>query len=190
MAFVGMILVILEGVADSVNDSMRAKMFDYLAAPWLMFGSTLSKISICFFFLRTIGKARPWNILLGMMIVVLAVVNLVLAMVANLQCRPLEKLWNPAVPGECFNPSVEMNVSFFQGGFAVFTFFFLALFPIMMIRDMEILRSIRWPFHVLAGLMLTAGIMSIVRTYETSLTGRESLYNANNFIATLMATYV
>lgn len=150
-----MILTVLEGVSDSVNDVTRAKMFDALAAPWLSFGSTLSKISISFFFLRTIGKNRPWNILLGMLIVVLAVVNLVSALVANLQCRPLEKLWSPEVAGECFDPAVQANIGFFQGGFAVFTFFFLALFPILMVRDMDILQSIRWPFYLLAGLSLT-----------------------------------
>jgi hypothetical protein len=155
MGFVGMILTVLEGVHDSVDDEVSAIMFDYLASPWLSLGATLAKISICFFFLRTIGKSRPWNLLLGMLIVVLAIVNLVFALVANMQCQPLQKLWSPDTPGRCLDPSVELNIGFFQGGFGVFTFFFLALFPIMMVRDMEILKSIRWPFYVLAGLSLT-----------------------------------
>jgi len=155
MAIVSMILTVLEGVHDSVDDEVPAMMFDYLAAPWLGFGATLSKISICFFFLRTIGKARPWNLLLGALIVILAILNLVFAMVSNLQCRPLEKLWIPSAAGSCMDPSVELNIGFTQGGFAVFSFFLLALFPIMMVRDMNILKSIRWPFYIMAFLSLT-----------------------------------
>jgi len=155
MGIVAMILTVLEGVRDAVDDEIPAMMFDYLAAPWLGFAATLSKISICFFFLRTIGKARPWNLLLGFMIVILAILNLVSAMVSNLQCRPLEKLWNPSIEGSCMNPAVEQNISFIQSGFAVFSFFLLALFPVMMIRDMELLKNIRWPFYLMAAMGLT-----------------------------------
>lgn len=153
MATIGTIFTIIEGL--SLNDRIRALQFDDLAQPWLMFGSTLAKISICFFFLRTIGSRRPWNVVLGGLIVVLAVVNLVFALVANLQCQPLEKLWDPSVPGRCFDPTIEVNISYFQGGFAVFTYFFLAAFPVLIVRDMNIIRSVRWPFYCLAGLSLT-----------------------------------
>jgi len=152
MAVIGTVFTIIEGT--SLDDRIRALQFDYLAQPWLMFGSTLSKISICFFFLRTIGNRRPWNVVLTTLIIALAIVNLVFSLVANLQCQPLEKLWNPAVLGQCFNPTIELNIGYFQGAFAVFSYFFLAAFPVMIVRDMGIIRSIRWPFYVLAALSL------------------------------------
>ncbi len=35
----------------------------------------------------------------------------------------------------------------------MFAFFFLAIFPVMMIQDMDIIGSIRWPFYLLATTM-------------------------------------
>jgi hypothetical protein len=100
----------------SLNDRIKAMEMDYLAQPLLMFGTTLGKISICFFFLRTIGRRRPWNLLLGLLTVILAIVNLAFALTTNLQCRPLEKLWKPTVDGQCFDPAVGLNLNFFQEG--------------------------------------------------------------------------
>lgn len=97
-------------------DSSRALEFDILGQPLLMMGSTLSKISVCLFFMRLLGSARHWRILLGVMIFFMAVVNLTFSLTTNLQCRPLEKLWNPSTPGVCWDPSVQLNFGYFQGG--------------------------------------------------------------------------
>lgn len=114
MSFMGMVFTSIE--ADSVDNPTRAMEFDYLSQPWLMFGSSLGKISICFYFLRTIGRRRPWNFVLATLIVLLACVNLSFALASNLQCRPLQKLWNPSVDGQCFDPSISLNFEYFQGG--------------------------------------------------------------------------
>jgi hypothetical protein len=114
MGFVGMVFNSIE--ASSLNDRIKAMEMDYLGQPFLMFGTSLAMISICFFFLRTIGRRRPWNLVLGMLTVLLAVVNLVNVLTANLQCRPLEKLWRPNVDGQCLPEGVSMNIGFFQGG--------------------------------------------------------------------------
>jgi len=114
MGFVGMIFNSIE--STSLSDRIKAVEMDYLAQPLLMFGTTLAKISICFFFLRTIGRRRPWNLLLGLLTVFLALVNLAFALTTNLQCRPLEKLWRPTVEGECFDAAVGLNLGLFQGG--------------------------------------------------------------------------
>lgn len=66
--------------------------------------------------MRLLGSARHWRILLGVMIFFMAVVNLTFSLTTNLQCRPLEKLWNPSTPGVCWDPSVQLNFGYFQGG--------------------------------------------------------------------------
>jgi len=114
MGFVSMIFTSIE--ATSIGNSIRAMQFYYLAKPWHMFGTTLGQISICFFFLRTLGRRRPWNVFLGMLILLLALVNLAFALASNLLCRPLEKLWNHEVEGECFDGEAELGTAYFQGG--------------------------------------------------------------------------
>lgn len=114
MGFVALIFASIE--ATSVQDPTRALQFTYLARPWLMLGTTLAKISVCFFLLRTLGRRRPWNVCLGILILLLALVNLAFALASNLMCRPLEKLWEPEVEGECFSMEAELGITYFQGG--------------------------------------------------------------------------
>ncbi|KAK1772334.1 hypothetical protein QBC33DRAFT_5718 [Phialemonium atrogriseum] len=184
VAVTGTIFSVLE---SSMPDSARALEFDVLGQPLFMMGSTLSKISICLFFIRLLGSARHWRIFLGVMIFLMAVVNLAFSLTTNLQCRPLEKLWNPATTGVCWDPSVQLNFGYFQGAFSVFTWFFLSLFPVTVIRDIYMQGNLRWPFYILSGLSLVVGVLDTVRTYETSQIGGLSVYTYDTFVASLMA---
>lgn len=148
---VGLIGTIFSIVEGSMTTSSSALEFDVLGQPWLMMGATLSKISICLFFIRVLS-ARRWRILLSVMIFLMAIVNLTFSMTVNLQCRPLEKLWHPQLDGSCWDPSVQLNFGYFQGAFSVFSWFFLSLFPIMILRELDMQRQPRWPFFVLSGL--------------------------------------
>lgn len=38
-------------------------------------------------------------------------------------------------------------------GFAVFVFFLLAILPVLMVRNLVLLKSVRWPFYVLSVCM-------------------------------------
>jgi len=137
-----------------MTDSARALEFDWLGQPWFMMGATLAKISICLFFIRLVGAVRQWRILLCAQIFLMAVVNLAFSLTTNLQCRPLEKLWKPEVLGNCWDPSVQLNIGYFQGAFSVFWWLFLSLFPVMVVRDLEMHRRMRWPFYFLSSLSL------------------------------------
>lgn len=99
-----------------MNSSARALEFDFLGQPWFMMGATLAKISICLFFIRLVGGVKQWRILLGVMITLMAIVNFAFSLTTNLQCRPLEKLWNPTVDGQCWDPNLQLDIGYFQGG--------------------------------------------------------------------------
>jgi len=114
VGLIGTIFSIIESV--SMSDSAHGLEFDFLGQPWFMMGSTMAKISICLFFIRLVGAVKQWRILLSCQIFFMAVINLAFSLTTNLQCRPLEKLWNPSVPGQCWSPSVQTNIGYFQGG--------------------------------------------------------------------------
>ncbi|OIW27156.1 hypothetical protein CONLIGDRAFT_415583 [Coniochaeta ligniaria NRRL 30616] len=185
---VGLIGTIFSIVEGSMKTSSGALEFDVLGQPWLMMGATLSKISICLFFIRVLG-ARRWRMLLGTMIVLMAVVNLTFSMTVNLQCRPLEKLWNPQTDGACWDPSVQLNFGYFQGAFSVFSWFFLSLFPIMILRELDMQRHPRWPFYVLSALSFAVGILATARTFETSQVGGLSIYTSATSCAEILAVF-
>ncbi|OAA57526.1 hypothetical protein SPI_07185 [Niveomyces insectorum RCEF 264] len=186
VGFVGTVFSIIEG--SSMVDSSHALEFDWLGQPWFMMGTTLAKISICFFFIRLVGAVKQWRILLSSQILLMAVLNLAFSLTTNLQCRPLQKLWDPTVPGECWNPNVQLNIGYFQGGvaFSVFWWLFLSLFPVMIVRDFEMHQRMRWPFYFLSSLSLMAAVFATVRTYETSQTV-PGVFTFDAFFATVLS---
>jgi hypothetical protein len=117
-------------------------------------GSTLSKVSICLFFLRLVSRVKVWRIVLCVLILFLLLVNLAYSFTTLLQCRPLEALWNSDVEGNCWSVESQHGIGYFQGAFDVFSGLFIALFPIILIQDLDIKRSLRWPFYALSLLSI------------------------------------
>jgi hypothetical protein len=149
---VGAIFTIVEG-ANKGNHT-TAVQFDYLSQPLLNMSSTLSKVSICLFFLRLVSRVRMWRIVLGAEVALLLLVSLIYCFTTLLQCRPLEKLWNTDVAGVCWNIDVQHGIEYFQGAVDVFSGLFIALFPIIVIQDLGISRGLRWPFYVLSAMSI------------------------------------
>ena len=112
MAFISMTLTSLLATSRTT----RALQYTHLSRPWLMLATTLAQISTSLFLLRALGPRRPWDVFLGALVLLLALVNLAFAVASSLVCRPLEKLWDSGVEGECFAEGAELGIVFFQGG--------------------------------------------------------------------------
>ncbi|KAK4228923.1 hypothetical protein QBC38DRAFT_131840 [Podospora fimiseda] len=205
IAFISTIFGIIEATSTTSN-LIRALEYSILGQPWYLMSVTLSKISICLFFMRFLKSKRRqrsksknkrrgrW--LLGSLIVFMAIVNLGYSLSINLQCRPLEKLWNDLgveEEGGCWDLNVQRDFGYFQGAFSVFTWFFLAFFPALIAqyffsRDhRKPTTSTSWPFYVSFGLSFTCGILAIVKTAQTSQTSGVRVYTVNHFYVSLMA---
>lgn len=94
----------------------RALEYDVLGQPWFFLGATLAKVSICLSFIRIMGDLKMWRVLLLALVLMLVLFNFVFALTSNLQCRPLEMLWNMNVDGQCWDPSIQLNLGFLRGG--------------------------------------------------------------------------
>lgn len=69
-------------------------------------GTTLVKISVTFFVLRLIqGTHAPVRWTLYAQLMVLIPITIATFSLLLVQCRPMEKYWNPAVPGYCLSGS-------------------------------------------------------------------------------------
>jgi hypothetical protein len=90
--------------------------FNIIGQPWYLVSVTLSKISICFFFMDLLRRARQWRVLLAGLIMLMAVINLAFALVVYLQCQPLGRAWDPSVAGSCSDPKIQVNFGYAQGG--------------------------------------------------------------------------
>ncbi|KAK5660630.1 hypothetical protein OQA88_11992 [Cercophora sp. LCS_1] len=184
VALIGTIFGIVESTTD---EPTRALEFDVLGQPWYLMSATLARISICMFFIGLLGEARRWRILMGILVFLMAGVNFSFALAMNLQCRPLEKLWRPNVAGNCWDPSVQLNFGYFQGAFSVFSWAFLAAFPVLIVRGLRIDGTSTWPFYVTSTLSFACGIFTIVKTADASQINRIPFYTSNTFYASLMA---
>ncbi|KAL8335513.1 hypothetical protein RB598_009615 [Gaeumannomyces tritici] len=186
IAFIGTVLSILEGT--SMTESVLALEYDVLGQPWFFLGATLAKVSICLFFIRITGGVKLWRVLLMTLVVMLVVFNFAFALTSNLQCRPLEKLWNMNANGECWDPSVQLGLDYFRGAFSVFSWLFMSLFPVLLIRDLESDQAMRLLFYILSGLSLVAGAFATSQTYEYSQVPRQSgVFTYAHFVSTLLA---
>lgn len=148
---VGLVGTIFSIVEASKKTSSGALEFNVLGQPWLMTGAALSEISICLSFIRTLS-ARRWKILLATLISLIVILNILFSLTSSLQCRPLEKLWKPQADGSCWHPSVRLNLEYVQGTFSVLSWFFLSLFPLLTLRELDTQRHPRWSFYVLSSL--------------------------------------
>ncbi|KAH8677882.1 hypothetical protein BX600DRAFT_545582 [Xylariales sp. PMI_506] len=184
LGFIGMVFAMLEGTHQQSLAS--ALEFDYLSQPWLDMASTLSKVSICLFFLRLVSRVKLWRIVLLIQISVLLVLNLAYCITTLLQCRPLDKLWDSGVEGQCWSSTVQRNIDYVQGAFDILSSLFVTLFPIILIQDLNIKKSIRWPFYVLSFMSISIALLSVVRTYNVSLTDSEDEYTFR-VICTILA---
>ncbi|KAI1287756.1 hypothetical protein F5Y03DRAFT_405354 [Xylaria venustula] len=168
--FVGIIGVSFAIVESVSQDNLQTALeFDYLAQPWLNMSSALSKTSIYLFIQRLVSRYRGWRIVLAVQITFLLLINLAYTFTALLQCRPLEKLWEPDISGYCWSLGIQHSIDYFQGAIDIVTQLFITLFPIMIIQDVEVSRHVRWPFYALSVTSVIVSMLGVLRTYNISL---------------------
>lgn len=68
--------------------------------------------------------------LLFVMAVLQVLLALVPCIIVYVQCRPIEKLWNPTLPGHCWDSSVLNDITYFMTAYTIITDIALAVMPI------------------------------------------------------------
>ena len=87
-----------------------------LSQPLSILSVTFTRISICFFLLRIFRTDRAWRWGLYSIAVFSAVTGIATAVVTVTQCQPVQKLWDPLLPGTCWSPETTVAIGDFQGG--------------------------------------------------------------------------
>lgn len=81
----------------------------------------LGKASIGAFILRLIRNRHKWQEwLLWVVIITTAVVNIVACVLLFCQCKPVEVVWDPRIPGTCWSMDIQTRFGIFvTGSFAL-----------------------------------------------------------------------
>ncbi|KAF2865910.1 hypothetical protein BDV95DRAFT_242142 [Massariosphaeria phaeospora] len=97
----------------------------------------VTKISISFYILRFRDDKRVrWTLATLMGFMSLATVAVIL--VLSLSCRPLRKLWEPEIPGQCLPLTTVYNVAYVQSAFTIVIDIGLSLVPILVLWHVRI----------------------------------------------------
>ena len=98
------------------------------------------------------------------MIVFMTVTQLPAAVVVFVQCRPVQKLWNPTIQGECWRSNVTIAAGDFNGAVSTLSDWVLATLPIFFLWNVQMSSKLKAVICCLMGMGFFSGICTIVRT--------------------------
>ncbi|KAK0706041.1 hypothetical protein B0T26DRAFT_625829, partial [Lasiosphaeria miniovina] len=165
-------------------DLIKAVEWIWISAPFSTMSACFGKISIALLIMRMINRNRAFSAFLWTLIVLLFLINLFLTVITFAQCTPVTWLWDQLNPfagyqGSCWDPNIQKNYGYFQGAFSAFSDLVLALFPILVIKDLKIDAKLKVGLCTVMGLGIIATVAAIVKTVELkNLSTPDFTYNA------------
>lgn len=101
---------------DAIYQAIK---WDYVQSLPLGLAAMFTKISFFIFLNRVFVTTRTkwaWRLILHFANVVNIIANIISATTVLAQCKPMQKLWNPLIPGTCWAPKTQSEMGIFQGG--------------------------------------------------------------------------
>ena len=150
--------------AEAFHDATTALKWSSIAAPIGIFSGLCTRLSVCLFLLRIFHTKRRWRLsLYGIMVFATAVIiPTIVSLLA--QCSPVQKLWNPLLPGSCWSPQTVIDIGYFNGAASALCDWILASLPIVFMWNIQMRVRIKVGICLLMGLGYFTGICAIVRT--------------------------
>lgn len=145
---------------------MLASKWSRSAVPPNLTASLLARISLCLFLLRIVDRRRKHKIFLWTVMALTTVTTLVSALNSLLGCRPVEKMWNKDIVGECSPQRVAVIVGITQTTAAILADWLVALFPILLIKDLNMARKTKIALGILMGLGVFVGAAALIKAQQ------------------------
>lgn len=103
-----------------LNDyqKVQANKYNWISQGFHVMSTNWGKVSIAFFLLRIVDRAKRQRYIFFVGMVVLTIVNSVCVYTIYGQCTPTTALWNgvgPGKKGSCWHPNIQRDYAFFQG---------------------------------------------------------------------------
>ncbi|KAF2175453.1 hypothetical protein K469DRAFT_680029 [Zopfia rhizophila CBS 207.26] len=156
------------GIGKHLVDTDPVKIVDgikfmYLGEIFALFAMPTSKTSFCVTLLRlTATQWHKWFIWF-----IIITINLTLWLCAILtlaQCSPVEKLWNIALPGTCWDNRIVINYSIFVGVWSCLMDLLLTVVPWLTIWNLQMNKREKVGVIVTMSLGCLAGVTCAVKT--------------------------
>lgn len=101
----------------SDREALLANKYNWISQGFHVMSTNWGKVSVGFFLLRIVDRAKKQRIYFYAFLILLTVINSASIGFIYGQCQYREDLWMPPQErrGWCWDPSVHRNVAFFQG---------------------------------------------------------------------------
>ncbi|KAM5438448.1 hypothetical protein MferCBS31731_005025 [Microsporum ferrugineum] len=157
----------------------QADKFNWISQSFHVMSTNWAKVSIIFFLLRLIQKAKgPAPYLYGGMIL-LTISNVVCVYTIFGQCMPVQSLWDHSIKGKCWDPRIQRNYAFFQGAISAFSDLALAIYPITIISTLHMPVRLKLALGSILSLGVIAMGAAIVKTIFLSRLSARADYSWN-----------
>ena len=139
----------------------------YSYGEWIQTFQTLmfTKISICFFLLRIPVERRLIRPIQGAA-AALIISNIVLTLLWIFQCHPIDSAWNKQTPGSCFTDGQLQRIIISQALISIISDVMLALFPIVLLWNVQIAPRIKIGLCALMALGLMYALHFFLAAFE------------------------
>ncbi|EIT74154.1 hypothetical protein AO1008_02537 [Aspergillus oryzae 100-8] len=123
---------------------------------------TIARLSIAMLLLRIAIRRRDSVVTYVVMSLTVAV-GLPFWLVLMLQCQPVREFWQRTGDGYCIDTEYIVDVAYLYSATACLCDFTLGLYPIYLIRDLQITGRSKWALAGILGLGCVASAAVVVR---------------------------
>lgn len=88
---------------------------------------------------------------------------LISIVIVFLQCKPTQKLWNPTLPGSCWDPAVFDDFQYWVSAYTTVTDIILAAVPISVFWSLQMAYSKKVIVCIMMGLTLLSAVVTVVK---------------------------
>ncbi|KAJ8113021.1 hypothetical protein OPT61_g4754 [Boeremia exigua] len=142
----------------------------YISETFGLISVPLSKASFCVTLLRL--TVIPWQKqLLWFILITVQITFYAAAIMTLVQCDPIPKLWDLALPGKCWDNRIVIYFCIFVGAYSSLMDFLLAICPWIIIHKLQMRRREKWSIIFAMSLGCLAGVACIVKTTYLPLIG-------------------
>lgn len=96
----------------------------------------MARISLCLLMLRIVGKTQPYHFFLVSAIVLTAAIGTLACINTYITCKPVPKIWNPALPGTC-DAKMRHTIGLTQAVWSISSDWLVAFFSLLILKNLQ-----------------------------------------------------
>ncbi|PTU24874.1 hypothetical protein P175DRAFT_0471444 [Aspergillus ochraceoroseus IBT 24754] len=135
-----------------------------IQVPLVTISTTLARCSFILYLLVILGSNKIYRIILWALMGLQFAANITSAVLPLSICRDVRILWNPTIKTTCGNIEDVVKFAYFTGSLNCAVDFFLAVFPTLVVWNLNLLFRIKISLIVLLSLGIVAMVASIIKT--------------------------